>query len=112
MVFGPSRLGLDETAQAGAVSRGRASTPAAPRTDLVTTAIPAIPPPEVLDALDTAARVLEELAAKRLNLHFEYDDRANQVRVQVTDEDGVVIREIPQSALLDIAAGTGMAHAA
>jgi uncharacterized FlaG/YvyC family protein len=59
----------------------------------------------VLDALDNAARVLEELASRRLSLHFEYDDTISQVRVQVTNEDGKVVREISPSTLLEIAAG-------
>jgi uncharacterized FlaG/YvyC family protein len=49
--------------------------------------------------------VLEELASRRLSLHFEYDDALNQVRVQVTNAEGKVVREIPPSTLLDIAAG-------
>ena len=63
------------------------------------------PPAEVLDALDKAARVLEELASRGLGLHFEYDDVTSQLHVQVTNGEGKVVREISPSTLLDIAAG-------
>ena len=49
--------------------------------------------------------------AAALSLHFEYDDAINRVRVQVTNEDGEVVREIPPSALLDIAAGAEVQNA-
>jgi uncharacterized FlaG/YvyC family protein len=105
MVFGPQHLGLDPVAGQRDVQRGRAQSTAASRTDSAPASISATPPPDVLEALDTAARVLEELAAKRISLHFEYDDHANQVRVQVISGDGKLVREIPPSVLVDIAAG-------
>jgi hypothetical protein len=104
MVNGPSRLGGLEGPSPFKSTDGRVQGPGAFRLERAP-AIPATPPPEVLDALDNAARVLEELASRRLSLHFEYDDTINQVRVQVTNEDGKVVREIPPSTLLDIAAG-------
>jgi uncharacterized FlaG/YvyC family protein len=67
--------------------------------------IPTSPPAEVLEALDKAARVLEELASRGLGLHFEYDDATSQLHVQVTNGEGKVVREISPSTLLDIAAG-------
>ncbi len=113
MVFGPSRLGLEETAAVRGAPPGRAQNVAAPRTDEVSTSIPVTPPAEVLNAVDTAARVLEELASRRISLRFQYDDEANQVRVQVVDEnDGHVVREIPPSVLLDIAEGSDLPTAA
>ena len=59
MVFGPSRLGLD-----GAPSAQNASQPRVQNSSssdwAQASSIPATPPAEVLGALDTAARVLEE----------------------------------------------------
>lgn len=105
MVFGPSQVGLDG-APPVPDARGRTQRAAATDADRALTTIPATPPPEVLDALDTAARVLEELASRRIALHFEYNDAAHEVQIQVVNEDdGTVLREIPPGALLDIAAG-------
>jgi uncharacterized FlaG/YvyC family protein len=69
------------------------------------TGFPASPPPEALAELDKAARVIDELAAKQVNLHFEVDDAAHRIRVQVRDGNGRVMREIPASKMLDVLAG-------
>jgi uncharacterized FlaG/YvyC family protein len=112
MVYGPSPLGgIGGPAPARDVQRDRVQPSATDRFDL-SSSIPSSPPAEVLEALDTAARVLEELASRRLSLRFEYDDSRNQVHVQVMSEDGKVVREIPPSALADIAAGLAMPEAA
>ena len=60
----------------------------------------------MLHALNKAAQVLDDLAAKQINLHFEVDERTNDVRVQVRDADGRVVREIPPRRLLDILGGS------
>ena len=104
MVNGPSRLGGLEGPTPFREDAGRVQGPEAFRLERAVS-IPSSPPPEVLEALDNAARVLEELASRRLSLHFEFDDAINQVRVQVTNAEGKVVREIPPSTLLDIAAG-------
>jgi uncharacterized FlaG/YvyC family protein len=104
MVFGPTRLGLDGSSAARDVSRPRVQDVS--KADWPHVSIPASPPPEVLDALDTAARVLEELASRRISLHFEYVEGTHEVKIQVVNEsDGSVIREIPPDGLVDIAAG-------
>jgi uncharacterized FlaG/YvyC family protein len=65
-------------------------------------------PPSALQAeYQAAAKVLEDLAAQHVNLHFEIDD-ANRVHVQVLDGDGKVIREIPARSLLDMLSGGGL----
>jgi hypothetical protein len=69
------------------------------------TGFPATPPPEALAELDKAARVLDELSTKQVNLHFEMDDATNRIRVQVKDASGNVMREIPATKLLDVLAG-------
>jgi uncharacterized FlaG/YvyC family protein len=111
MVFGPSHVGGPDPAFGRETQRARQSAAAAQTFELPTS-IPATPPPEVLDALDTAARVIEELASRRLTLHFDYDEDRNHVRVQVTNHEGKVVREIPSSELLDIAAGIEVPRAA
>ena len=70
-------------------------------------ALPASPPAEVLDALDTAARVLEDLRTKQINLSFstEGDGGVKRVRVEVRDASGALVREIPPRHLLDLLAG-------
>jgi hypothetical protein len=71
--------------------------------------IPTSPPAEVLDALDTAARVLEELDSAQLSLHFEVRDgeAGKRIHVEVLASDGSLVREIPARNLMDVLAGTG-----
>jgi FlaG protein len=104
MVFGPSRLDGPERPSPFGETGARVQVPGGFPLQRAS-AIQGAPPPEVLDALDNAARVLEELASRRLSLHFAYNDTIDQVRVQLTNEHGKVVREIPPSTLLDIAAG-------
>jgi hypothetical protein len=109
MVNGRSHLGdsTDGSPPHRDVS-GAAPHPAAGRGEPTST-IPASPPADVLEALDTAARVLEELASRGLGLHFEHDDATGQLHVQVTNGEGKVVREISPSMLLEIAAGVARA---
>jgi hypothetical protein len=69
--------------------------------------IPATPPPEVLDALDTAAQVLQDLKSKQLNLSFsvEGEGAMKEIHVEVRDGTGALVREIPTQHLLDLLAG-------
>ena len=65
-------------------------------------------PPAALQAeYQAAAKVIEDLAAQHVNLHFEIDDN-NRVHVQVLDGNGRVIREIPARSLLDMLSGGGL----
>ena len=61
--------------------------------------IPASPPPEVLSAMDDAARTLAELRAQQISLKFEVDDATHRVRVTVSDGEGRVLRQVPASEL-------------
>jgi hypothetical protein len=85
-----------------APERVRGAQPPVPAPDFPTT-----PPPEVLDALDTAARVLSELAASRVDLRFAVEEEATgkRVRVEVRNGKGELVREIPPKRLLDVLAG-------
>jgi hypothetical protein len=112
MIYGPSPIGPgDHTPPVRGAQRVPAQSAAVFELERAI-ALPPTPPAEVLDAIDTAARVLEELASKRLSLHFEYDDAHNKVRVQVTNAEGKVVRTVPPSELLDIAAGHSSVRAA
>jgi hypothetical protein len=68
--------------------------------------IPATPPNEVLHALDRAAQVLQRLAAQDVHLHFEVGED-QKIRIQVVDDEGNVLRQIPQQQALDLLAGHG-----
>jgi hypothetical protein len=67
-------------------------------------AIPPSPPADVLDEMYTAAKVADKLRAQERELHFEPSD-SGRVVIQVRDLDGKVIRTVPPSQALDIAAG-------
>lgn len=66
---------------------------------------PPVPPPEVLASLDKAARVIDELSARRMNLHFAVDDKTKKIEVEVRDGNGKLVRYIPTSKALDVLAG-------
>lgn len=66
------------------------------------------PPAAVQQEFDVAARVIEELSSRQVNLHFEVDHEAGKVRVQVLNGDGAVVREIPARSLLDTLSGGGL----
>jgi len=69
--------------------------------------VPDTPPVEVLDALDAAQRVLDDLRQKQVNLSFstEGEGALKRVRVEVRDGSGELVREIPPQHLLDLLAG-------
>src|SRR5690349_4652982 len=70
--------------------------------------LPDEPPASLGPEYHIAARVIEDLAARRVNLHFEIDEATNRVQVQMLDHDGQVIREIPAHSLLDSLSGGGL----
>ena len=74
------------------------STPAADQ-------LPDLPPAEVLDALDTAARVLQELDRKHVSLRLDHDASTGEVRVHVKSGNGGTEHEILPQRLLNILAG-------
>ncbi len=63
--------------------------------------LPTSPPPEVLHAVEQVSRGLDEIAQKRLSLRFSVGSDA-QVRIQVQQAGGRVVREIPASVALDL----------
>jgi hypothetical protein len=66
--------------------------------------IPARPPREVLEAMNTAARVLRELEARRVSLQYDVDAPSGEVRVQVVDSAGNVLRRLSPMQALDLLA--------
>lgn len=66
--------------------------------------LPDLPPAEVLDALDTAARVLHELDRNKVSIRLEHDLSSNQIRAHVSDAAGGE-HEVSQGALLNVLAG-------
>lgn len=97
------------TAAQGAARRSRTASTAPVEDSFAASAgeIPPSPPPEVLEAMDAAGRVARELHETGRELRFvpPRDGEHGRVRVEVRDLDGNVLRTIPPSELLDIAAG-------
>jgi hypothetical protein len=69
---------------------------------------PGSPPPEVQAELATAQQVIAELAARQVNLHFDVDHDTGQVRVEMLNGDGELIKEIPARRVLDTLSGRGL----
>jgi len=65
------------------------------------------PPAEVLEALDRAARVLEELAARDVRMSFQVDEDSGRIEVEISDGSGQVIRRVPSSEALELLASDG-----
>jgi hypothetical protein len=64
------------------------------------------PPPEVLDALDGAARVHDELRSAGLSVSFDVQAAGN-VRVRVTDGSGNVVHDLQPAHALQLLGSQG-----
>jgi flagellar protein FlaG len=71
--------------------------------DATVDAIPAAPPPEVMDEVLAAQRAIEDMHDRGRTLHFAMD--SGRVKILLQDLDGNVIREVPPSKAVDIARG-------
>ena len=71
----------------------------------VSGSIPSSPPPEVLDAMGTAAQAYDRLAAADRGLSFKIDDRTGKVIVSVHNTAGQLLFTVPASKALDVASG-------
>jgi hypothetical protein len=60
------------------------------------------PPPEVLNALDAAQRVLSDLRAHKVDLRYVVDAESKKVHAELVGPDGSVLREIPARHALDL----------
>lgn len=63
------------------------------------------PPPELRMQVRDASRRWEELRAMDRELHFEQDPESGRIVVEVRDLEGHLIRTVPPSTALEIAAG-------
>jgi flagellar protein FlaG len=63
------------------------------------------PPPELRVQVRDASRRWEELRAMDRELHFEQDPQSGRIVVEVRDLEGRLIRTVPPSTALEIAAG-------
>jgi hypothetical protein len=66
---------------------------------------PSHPPPEVLDAIATAAQASARLTESGRELRFRVNPRGGGVTVEVRDLQGNLCSTVPPSAALDVAAG-------
>ncbi len=89
-------------AKPASTSQGTTSTEAV---KLDVRGIPDSPPPEVLDAMGTAAAAHDRLAEAGRGLSFKIDDATGKVIVTVHDTKGNVLFTVPGSKALDIASG-------
>lgn len=98
-------FGIGAARSAGPPPRA-AGAPPEPELDRVALSsdIPPTPPPEVLEAMDAAARVARELHERGRELRFVTGDDG-RLRIELRDLDGNVLRRIPPTELLDIATG-------
>jgi hypothetical protein len=71
--------------------------------DATVDAIPAAPPPEVMDEVLAAQRAIQDMHDRGRTLHFAMD--SGRVKILLQDLDGNVIREVPSSRAVDIARG-------
>lgn len=67
--------------------------------------IPAVPPPEVLDAVGAAGAAYDRLRSGGRQLHFATDPVTGRLSIEVHDLDGNVLTTLPPSRVLDLAAG-------
>jgi hypothetical protein len=95
----PPRGGIDAY---GAATRVRETERGSAPFSVATTGdVPASPPAEVLDGLDGAARVEQQLKERGLRVAFEIQPQGD-VRVSVVDTSGAVVRELPPAHALDL----------
>jgi hypothetical protein len=90
-------------AAAGAGDAGFADALKGAQADVHVDAIPASPPPEVMDEILAAQRAIEDMHARGRTLHFEMD--AGRVKILLQDLDGNVLKQIPASKALEISTG-------
>lgn len=96
-------IGLSSTPGAAPRPPREVSAPASADRVTLSGDVPASPPPEVLEAMDAAARVARELHARGRELRFITGE--DGLRIELRDLDGNVLRTIPPTDLLEIASG-------
>lgn len=96
--------GVERTGQVQPNGGTQAAAPAEAVAAVTVDTLPASPPAQVLEEMSAAARVANTLHAEGRELHFETTGNGRVV-VQVRDLDGNVLRTIPATKALGVAAG-------
>jgi hypothetical protein len=68
-------------------------------------AVPAVPPPDVMDEVRAAYERADIMAMDDRELHFQKDPASSRIIIEVRDLAGTVIRTIPPSTALGIMTG-------
>jgi hypothetical protein len=69
-------------------------------------AVPASPPPEVLDAIAAAHAACERLDAAGRHVRFDLDEITGRLACELTDGEGARLRSLSPGEVLDLASGT------
>lgn len=68
-------------------------------------AIEAGPPPEVRAEVQAAVRSADRLQEQGRRLHFEHDPQTGDLRIELRDLEGNVLRRVPPAEVFDFATG-------
>jgi len=69
---------------------------------VVVDTLPDRPPPEVLEAMEAAARALERMRQLGRALRFSRDEESGELTIEVRTLDGELLATIPPDKLLDL----------
>lgn len=78
---------------------------AAPQAAVAFDALPASPPPEVLEQMAAAAKTYDALAAQGRELRFARDTQSGRTAIEVRDRAGRLLKTLSPAQALDVAAG-------
>lgn len=93
-----------EAARSSAALQG-AGTPFASELAVALDTVPASPPPEVLEEMQSAAQNHEALRAQGRELRFSRDEQSGRTRIEVRDRSGNVLKTLSPAQALAVAAG-------
>ena len=102
----PTRSARVEPQRPGARAAARFADALAATGSARVDAIPASPPPEVIDEMRAAQRAIADMRARGRELHFEMD--SGRLKIEVRDLSGNVLKQIPPSRALEIAGGRAL----
>jgi hypothetical protein len=68
-------------------------------------AVEAGPPPEVRAEVQAALRSADRLQEQGRRLHFEHDSQTGDLRIELRDLEGNVLRRVPPAEVFDFATG-------
>jgi hypothetical protein len=71
-------------------------------------AVEAGPPPEVRAEVQAALRSADRLQEQGRRLHFEHDPQTGDLRIELRDVEGNVLRRVPPGEVFDFATGQVM----